>query len=70
MKLFVSIFAILCLVSCQSNKDIKQPANNITPGGVMDAGVRKMANDIANDIEVGGPAQWLNYFEQTPNFFM
>jgi len=70
MKLIASAFVIICLVSCQSNKDTKQPASNVVTGGGFDADVRKMANDIANDIGVGGPVQWLNYFEQSPNFFM
>ena len=70
MKLIASAFVILCLVSCNGNVSSNKAIADSAKTQNMQAGVRKMANDIANDIGVGGPVQWLNYFEQSPNFFM
>ena len=50
----------------------RQKTAKLTPAGsamVKDSAVKLMTN-IENDISAKGPAAWLNYFDDSPGFFM
>jgi hypothetical protein len=61
------LFSILLLPSCQNGS---QPITNEGDRKSVKEGVLKMTTDIASDIEKKGPIAWLDYFEQSPSFFM
>lgn len=66
----VLAITFLFLSACQQvDNGNKAAATNSKPESVKTE-VLKMSNNIAHDLSVGGPEQWLNYFEQTPGFFM
>jgi hypothetical protein len=63
------LLLMLLFASCANNNPpqvASKPAKDVS----VQKEVRKMAADVANDLSVAGPAAWLNYFEQTPAFFM
>jgi hypothetical protein len=59
---------VLLLVSCQRNEN--EATTKAVGGKSVVQGVRTMAANIASDIGTKGPIAWLDYFEQSPNFFM
>ena len=66
------LLIVLFFASCSnsSNNNTSLSANKPVDTESVQKAVRKMAADIANDLSVTGPTAWLNYFEQTPGFFM
>ena len=66
-KYFVLLLLVFNLfVSCRHDHKRLSKAENTF---VKDS-VSKMAANIARDVSNKGPAAWVNYFEDTPNFFM
>jgi len=67
MKLIVLLLVIACLVaSCQpSASTLDSKESNL----VMDS-VHLMTANLINDLSSRGPVAWLNYFEESPDFFM
>src|ERR1700733_9713998 len=60
------LFAISLVVSCKRN-----PAKlNAADKALVKDSVTNMAANIAVDVSKNGPRAWLNYFEDTPDFFM
>jgi hypothetical protein len=62
----MSFLAICLVVSCHRNHTHLSMAQNTL---VKDS-VNRMASNIAADISKNGPRAWLNYFENSPDFFM
>jgi len=58
--------AISLMVSCHRNHTHLSDAQNTL---VKDS-VSRMAANIAADVSKNGPRAWLNYFENSPDFFM
>jgi hypothetical protein len=62
--LFLS--AISLIVSCKRNHAKLSAADR----ALVKDSVTNMTTNIAADISKNGPRAWLNYFENTPDFFM
>lgn len=60
------LFAISLVVSCKRN----HAKLNAADRALVKDSVTNMAANIAADISKNGPRAWLNYFEDTPDFFM
>jgi hypothetical protein len=60
------LVAISMIVSCKRNHAKLSKEQSVL---VRDS-VSRMAAKIARDISKNGPRAWLNYFEDTPDFFM
>jgi hypothetical protein len=60
------IFMIGINIACQNNRAQLSTEQSTR---VKDS-VTKMAANIARDVSAKGPVAWLNYFEDTPGFFM
>jgi hypothetical protein len=60
------IFVIGVTISCQNN----HPQLTTEQSKLVKDSVFKLTADIATNISTKGPAAWLNYFEDTPGFFM
>ena len=58
------IFTICIITSCNNNKQIKKDN-----AGFKDD-VIQMMDSVSQNISSNGPKAWLNYFENTPSFFM
>jgi hypothetical protein len=67
MKSGKLILAMSCLaLACQNN-----PSTLDAKGSqLVDDSVRLMVSGLTNDLSVNGPVAWLNYFEESPDFFM
>lgn len=67
MKSGMILFAMSCLTfACNTNTttfDSKE-SNLVTDS------IRRMTANLINDLSVHGPGAWLNYFEESPDFFM
>jgi hypothetical protein len=60
------LLALSLFVSCKHN----QEHLSIKESSQVKDSVSRMTANIARDISNKGPAAWLNYFEDTPDFFM
>jgi hypothetical protein len=60
------LFAISLVVSCKRNHAKLSAADR----ALVKDSVTNMAANIAADISKNGPRAWLNYFEDSPDFFM
>ncbi len=60
------IFVIL-FVSCRSNLNTKMSSAEVSR--VKDS-LTAMTDRISRDLSERGPVAWLNYFEESPNFYM
>ena len=62
----VLLFTILFFAACKSNHEYLTP---IQTADVKDS-VTLLTTNVARDIKQKGPAAWLNYFDDSPQFFM
>jgi hypothetical protein len=62
----LSLFAITLIVSCRSNRTKLSTAET----DLVRDSVTSLAANIARDISGKGPVAWLQYFENSPDFFM
>jgi hypothetical protein len=60
------LLAISMIVSCKHNRTGLSTAES----KLVKDSISQMAANIATDISKNGPRAWLNYFEDTPDFFM
>jgi hypothetical protein len=67
MKSRTLILAMSCwVVACHTNtQSLDAKETNL----VIDS-VRRMTANLINDLSNHGPVAWLNYFEESPDFFM
>ncbi len=68
-KLFAAACALLLaagVFSCNSNQEFL--TNNETTA--IKGDVTELMNNVARDVSAKGPAVWLNYFEDSPEFSM
>ena len=66
VKLSILLFALSLLFSCrQTSKSIA--VNEIAS---VKGSVYSLVNQTAKDLADKGPVAWLNYFENSPDFFM
>jgi hypothetical protein len=63
---FVVIGLILLISSCKNHSTSSQQK----PDPAVLDGVHQMLDSIAVNVSEKGPVAWLNYFENTPDFFM
>lgn len=67
MKLIVFLLVITCLVvSCQQNASVLDSKES----DLVRESVQRMTASLMNDLSSSGPVAWLNYFEESPDFFM
>jgi hypothetical protein len=64
---FVLIGLILLISSCKNHSDYLSQRK---PDPAVQDGVHQMLDSIARNVSDKGPVAWLNYFENTPDFFM
>ena len=60
------LFALNVFISCKSD----HAQLSVTETALVKDSVTQMAANIARDISRNGPRAWLNYFEDSPGFFM
>jgi hypothetical protein len=66
LSLVLLVFALWLTTSCKCHKHSLSPADSIA---VIDS-VKQLTSNISRDLATKGPASWLNYFQNSPQFFM
>ena len=65
----ILLSGILFILSCQTGKPEDPKLNSADSIRIRDS-VNVLAAGIARDVSAKGPSAWLDYFEDTPDFFM
>jgi hypothetical protein len=67
MKSGMLILTISCLAfSCHT----KTSALDTNEKNLVTDGIRRWTSSLISDLSIHGPVAWLNYFEESPDFFM
>jgi hypothetical protein len=67
-KIILALIMLIFITSyCKNNNDSVSRTGQYS--GVRD-GVKQMMDSIARNVSEKGPVAWLQYFENTPDFFM
>ena len=67
MKSGMLILAMSCLaLACRTNNPALDPKER----SVVTDSIRYMTSSLIHDLSIHGPVAWLNYFEESPDFFM
>ncbi len=66
LKFYIPLFALSLLFSCKQNTT----SFTASQAASIKDSVMQLANNTAKDITAKGPIAWLDYFENSPDFFM
>jgi len=66
LSIVLLVFALWLTTSCKCHKHSLSAADSIA---ITDS-VKQLTANISRDLAAKGPASWLNYFQNSPQFFM
>jgi len=70
LSVFFRLLPLLLLPDLLLSCSQKTPSLTISEATLVKDSVQLLANNTAKDISTKGPIAWLNYFEDSPDFFM